>query len=201
VAKLRSGPEVEAAIRRELIGRWGGRPITEINRRDIVHALEETADSGRPYAAHKLFSYASKLFGWAIARGLYGLEISPCAGIKTSEIVGKKEPRQRVLLDSEMAALWRATEGLGYPVAPFVRVLLITGQRLREVAEMRWTEIDLDKALWTIPPERMKGDAAHEIPLPPMAVEILAALAWRIFVYDNWRHAANKRLLENEIAN
>ena len=176
VAKLRSGPEVKAAIRRELIGRWGARPITEINRRDIVHALEEIADSGRPYAAHKLFNYMSKLFGWAIARSLYGLETSPCTGIKTSEVVGKKEPRQRVLNDTEIRALWQATDGLGYPGAPFIRMLLITGQRLREVAEMHWAEIDLDKALWTIPPERMKGDAAHEIPLPPIAVEILKGL-------------------------
>src|SRR3984893_3045940 len=176
VAKLRSGPEVKAAIRRELIGRWGGRPITEINRRDIVHALEEVADSGRPYAAHKLFNYMSKLFGWAIARGMYGLETSPCTGIKTSEVIGKKEPRQRVLNDTEIRALWQATEGLGHPATPFIRILLITGQRLREVAEMHWAEIDLDKALWTIPPERMKSDAAHEIPLPPSAVELLKSL-------------------------
>jgi integrase len=176
VAKLRSGPEVRAAIRRELIGRWGGRPITGINRRDVVHALEEIADSGRPYAAHKLFNYMSKLFGWAIGRSLYGLEISPCTGVKTSEVVGKKEPRQRVLNDTEIRAVWTAAESLGYPAAPFIRMLLITGQRLREVAEMRWAEIDLDKALWTIPPERMKGDAAHEIPLPPTAVEILKGL-------------------------
>ncbi len=176
VAKLRSGPEVKAAIRRELIGRWGARPITEINRRDVVHALEEIADSGRPYAAHKFFNYMSKLFGWAIARSLYGLETSPCTGIKTSEVIGKKEPRQRVLNDTEIRAVWTASESLGYPGAPFIRMLLVTGQRLREVAEMTWAEIDLDKALWTIPPERMKGDAAHEIPLPPIAVEILKSL-------------------------
>ncbi len=176
VVKLRSGPDVKAAIRRELIGRWGARPITEINRRDIVLALEEIADSGRPYAAHKFFSYASKLFGWAIARGHYGLETSPCTGIKTSEIIGKKEPRQRVLNDAEIRAVWTAAESLGYPAAPFIRMLLITGQRLREVAEMRWAEIDLEKALWTIPPERMKGDAAHAIPLSPIAVEILKIL-------------------------
>ena len=115
VVKLRSGPEVEAAIRRELIGRWGARPITEINRRDIVHALEEIADSGRPYAAHKLFNYMSKLFGWAIARSLYGLETSPCTGIKTSEVVGKKEPRQRVLNDTGIRA---ACGGLRRPRLP-----------------------------------------------------------------------------------
>src|ERR1019366_3579013 len=67
-------------------------------------------------------------------------------------------------------------EGLGYPAAPFVRMLLVTGQRLREVAEMQWQEVDFDKALWAIPPERMKGDAAHEVPLSPMAVEILKSL-------------------------
>jgi integrase len=55
-------------------------------------------------------------------------------------------------------------------------LLLLTGQRLREVAEMQWSEIQLDKALWTIPADRMKGDAAHEVPLSSMAVEILKSL-------------------------
>ena len=139
--------------------------------------LEEIADSGRPYAAHKTFSFASKLFSWAIARSLYGLEVSPCTGIKTSEVIGrKKEPRQRVLSDAEVRAVWTAVEGLGYPAAPFTRLLLLTGQRLREVAEMAWGEVDLDKALWVIPAARMKGDTAHEVPLPLMAVDILKAL-------------------------
>ncbi len=180
VRKLRSGHEAEAAIRRELIKRWDARPIVEIGRRDIVTALEEIAESGRPYAAHKIYNYVSKLFAWAIARGMYGIEISPCTGIKTSEIIGKKEPRQRVLSDSEIRAIWQATDSLGYPAGPFVRLLLLTGQRLREVAEMTWNEVDLDKALWTIPPERMKGDAAHEVPLAPVAVELLKSLPhWR----------------------
>ncbi|MGB8901155.1 MAG: site-specific integrase, partial [Methylocella sp.] len=110
-----------------MIGRWGGRPITEINRRDIVYMLEEIADSGRPYAAHKLFNYVSKLFGWAISRSLYGLEVSPCTGIRTSEIIGKKEPRQRVLNDAEIRAVWTAAQGIGYPAGPFARMLLISG--------------------------------------------------------------------------
>jgi integrase len=41
---------------------------------------------------------------------------------------------------------------------------------------MTWSEVDLDKALWTLPAERMKGDAAHEVPLAPIAVEILRSL-------------------------
>ena len=45
------------------------------------------------------------------------------------------------------------------------RLLLLTGQRLREVAESTWDEIDLAKRLWTIPAERMKADAPHVVPL------------------------------------
>ena len=152
VRKLRSGVLVEAVIRRELIARWSERPITEISRRDVVELVEAIADSGRPYAAHRTFAYASKLFNWAMARHLYGIDASPCTGVKTSELAGKKEPRQRVLTDAEIRALWQATAGLPYPSGPFVRLLLLTGQRLREVAEMGWNEVDLDKALWTIPP-------------------------------------------------
>jgi hypothetical protein len=72
-----------------------------------------------------------------------------------------------------MREVWQATEATPYPFGPFVRMLLVTGQRLREVANATWAEFDLEKALWTIPAERMKGDAAHEVPLSPLALEIL----------------------------
>jgi integrase len=184
VRKLRSGHEAEASIRRELIERWGAKSIVEIRRREIVEALEAIADSGRPYAAHKIYNYISKLFAWAIARGVYGLEVSPCTSIKASEVIGKKAPRQRVLSYTEIRTLWQATDGLAYPAGPFVRMLLLSGQRLREVSEMAWSEIDLDKALWAIPAERMKGDAAHEVPLASVAVEILRSLPrWTVGPY------------------
>jgi integrase len=41
---------------------------------------------------------------------------------------------------------------------------------------MSWSEVDLEKGLWTIPPERMKGGAAHELPLATMAAELLKSL-------------------------
>ncbi|MGB8899193.1 MAG: integrase arm-type DNA-binding domain-containing protein [Methylocella sp.] len=177
VAPLRTASAVEAAIRRELIPKWGARPITDISRRDIVHVLREVADSRRPFAAHKLFAHVSTFFNWAISQDIYDLKVSPCAGIKAGEVIGKKkEPRDRVLSEAEVLAVWTAVGSLGYPVAPFVRLLFLSGQRLNEVARMTWAEIDLDAALWTIPPERMKGGAAHEVPLSTAAVDILKGL-------------------------
>jgi integrase len=174
--KLKSGKDVASSIRRELIPAWGDRPISDISRRDVVKLLENVVDDGRPYTAHHLIAYLSKLFNWAIVRDVYGLNASPITRGIGKDIIGAKKPRQRVLSDAELREIWRATEETPYPFGPFVRVLLVTGQRLREVANAQWSEFDLDSALWTIPAERMKGDAAHEVPLSPLAIEILRSL-------------------------
>jgi integrase len=174
--KLKSGPEVAASIRRELIPIWRDRPIGEISRRDVVKLLEKVVDEDRPYIAHHLLAYLSKLFNWAIVRDVYGLNASPITRGMAKDIIGAKKPRQRVLSDAELREIWNATEATPYPFGPFVRMLVVTGQRLREAANAKWSEFDLDQGLWTIPPHRMKGDAAHEVPLSPLAVEILRSI-------------------------
>jgi integrase len=84
-------------------------------------------------------------------------------------------PRQRVLTDSEIGLLWRATEDI-YPAGPFARLLLLTAVRRNEVAQMTWSEVDLDNALWVIPAHRTKSSAPHEAPLSSMAVDLLRSL-------------------------
>ena len=175
--KLRSGNDVASSIRRELIPAWGDRPIAEITRRDVVTLLEKVVADGRPYTAHHLIAYLSKLFNWAILRDVYGLNASPIIRGIGKNVIGAKKPRQRVLSDAELREVWRATEATSYPFGPFVRMLLVTGQRLREVANAKWSEFDLENALWVIPAPRMKGDAAHEVPLSGAALSILRALA------------------------
>jgi integrase len=100
--------------------------------------------TSRPYIAHHLLAYLSKLFNWAIVRDVYGLNASPLTRGMAKDIIGAKKPRQRVLSDAELREIWRATEAIPYPFGPFVRALLVTGQRLREVANATWAEFDLD---------------------------------------------------------
>src|SRR5664279_1990894 len=114
VSKLRSGKHAESAIRRELIPAFGRKPIAGIKRRDIVHLLETIVESGRHQSARHALAHLSKMFAWVISRELYGLEASPCASIRAADIIGKLKPRQRVLLDNELLALWQATAGLSY---------------------------------------------------------------------------------------
>jgi integrase len=174
--KLKSGPEVEATIRREIIPKWRGRLIAEIARRDVVKLLEDVVDDGRASVAHHLLAYLSKLFNWAIARDVYGLQASPITRGMGKDIIGAKKPRQRVLSNGDIVEVWRASDALPSPFNAFARMLFVTGQRLREVANAKWSEFDLDVKLWTIPAARMKGDAAHEVPLSTLAIEIIESL-------------------------
>lgn len=51
--------------------------------------------------------------------------------------------------------------------------LILTAARTGEVIGAKWTEVDLDKAIWTVPAARMKAGKEHRVPLSGRAVEIL----------------------------
>src|SRR5262249_33400933 len=53
---------------------------------------------------------------------------------------------------------------------------ILTGGRTKETIGALWGEIDLDKALWTIPEGRMKKGIEHIVPLPPQAVALLRSM-------------------------
>ena len=54
-----------------------------------------------------------------------------------------------------------------------VRLLLLTGQRRKEVAGIRWTELDFERAVWSLPADRTKNGQAHDVPLSDLVLEIL----------------------------
>ena len=173
--KQRKGPEAAQDIEREFIKRWAARPITSITARDIL-AVIDAKGRDHPAQAHNLLGHIRRLFNWAIARGVYGIDRSPCERMKPKEVIGKKTVRNRVLSDAEVRALWNATAVMSYPNGPLFRMLALTGQRKSEVAQARWSEFDLEKRLWTIPAERMKMDAAHVVPLTDEMITLLAEL-------------------------
>ena len=154
----RKGREVERDIRREFMPRMGQAPDCG----DYAAGRARRCQGPRRTAARRIrrttfLSIARRLFSWAIDQQVYGLETSPCERLKPKAIIGKKVFRTRILDDAELRAFWRATRRLGYPYGPLFRMLALTGQRKSEVAEARWSEIDLTRKLWTIPAERMKA--------------------------------------------
>ena len=197
--KQRKGPEVARDLRREFVARWAKKPVTDITPQDVTAVLDEVVARGAEYQAHNLLGHVRRLFNWAIARGSYGLELSPCDRMKPRDVIGPKALRNRVLDQDEIFACWRACRRLGYPFGHLIQLLILTGQRKSEVGEARWREFhpELVRAfrkrkpddapikwamlpkewrVWTIGADRMKANTAHAVPLTNDALEILANL-------------------------
>ncbi|WP_229311806.1 tyrosine-type recombinase/integrase [Larkinella rosea] len=78
-------------------------------------------------------------------------------------------PQFLVALHGHKARLYRQT----YLA---VRLLFLTFVRTSELVEAKWSEVDLEKGLWTIPAERMKMRSPHLVPLSRQSLEILMEL-------------------------
>jgi integrase len=172
----RTAAVTEREIRRELISQWADRPISDITRSDVVALIQAIRDRPSPYSAHTTFGLIRALFSWGIELGAYGLETSPTDHVKASRLIGAKQPRERVLDDDEIRALWIATAELGYPYGPLLRMLLLTGQRRSEVAEARWPEFNFEAKIWTVPAERFKSGSTHIVPLTADVLGLLNTL-------------------------
>jgi integrase len=174
--RLRGKRPAEALVRDTLIVAWGDRPVTDIGRRDVIELVKRVAHDRGRYAAHHTYAQASKLFNWALANDKGGLEFNPCSRLKIVDLIGPAVARDRVLSDRELALVWRAACTLGYPFGDLYRALMLTGQRLAEIAEARWSEMDIGKAVLVIPAERMKSKITHAVPLAPAMLALLDGL-------------------------
>jgi integrase len=178
--------ETRRNFRNHVLPRWGERDIKSIARRDVTELLDAVMDSGTkvkgkdgsrrtvpggPIAANRVLAAIRALFNFALRRGI--IESTPVAQV---EQPGQETRRERTLSANEMRAIWTAAEGFGYPFGAFFQLALITGQRRDEVARMRWVDLDLNAATWTVPAEATKAGRTQVVPLAPLAIELLKAL-------------------------
>jgi integrase len=176
LAKQRRGHIVAKEIEREFSARWHGRPITSITRADVLEVVNDAVDRGAPHQARNLLGHVRAMFNWAIEAGNYGLEASPCDRIRPKHLIGERVPRDRVLTDAEIRALWRSAECMGYPFGAVVQLLILTGVRKSEASGAKWPEFDLDRKVWSVPAERFKSKSTHLVPLTNDTVVLLKSL-------------------------
>ncbi|VTZ52196.1 Integrase [Methylocella tundrae] len=170
-ANTRSWGETERMLNKEVVGAWRGRHFSEIGKADVHELLDKIVDRGSPIAANRILAALRRMCAWAVERDI--VKSSPCEGVKSPSVA---RSRDRVLNDEELSAIWKAAVSIGWPFGPLVQLLILTGQRRDEVAEMRWNEIDLDAKTWTLPRARAKNDVEHVVPLSNAALGVLKAL-------------------------
>ena len=198
LSRKRTGPVVAQLLRRELVSRWGGRPITDITRADVIGMIEAVGDPS-PSAARQAWLYTWRLFGWALHRGIYGLTASPCERVRIADLVGSPRPRERVLNSDELRAIWQITADGEFPFDPFVRLLLLLGCRRGELAGMRRDELDLAAGLWQLSGDRTKNEQARTIPLSTAGgrdYRFAASISRPVCLRCRQRRAAHPRIFE-----
>jgi integrase len=162
---LRSAPEIERRLRKDILPIIGHIPLPELHRRDVTRVIDAKA---APISARRAFEDIRTMVGWAVARG--DLDYNPIAGMQGPPL---SKPRTRVLSDDEIHTLWGRLDRLPDAVGKIVKLCLVTGQRLGEVTGLRPDEIDWDRKVWSIPASRVKNGHPHSVPLTPMASKII----------------------------
>jgi len=163
----RSMPAIELALSK----RWAplhDMPLHKIERRDVAARLAEIEAEHGPNPARAARITLGAFFAWAMREGL--CESNPVIATNAPPPV---KARDRVLSDAELAAIWHGCESFG-DYGTIIRLLMLTGARRDEIAELRWDE--LDGAVLRIPGKRTKNGRPLVLPLPPLAVEILKTI-------------------------
>ena len=159
--------EVERSLRRYFspLHRFNA---ADINRAMIAKSLATIRTDRGPIAADRSRAHLSKFFTWMIAEG--HAEQNPVSGTNKT---GSK-PRERVLQDSELLAIWNALGSDDY--GDICKLLILTGARRDEIGSLsRRDEINLPEKQIELSSARTKGGVDHIIPLSPLALSILTA--------------------------
>ena len=170
-AKNRSFSTVQNALVNHALPRFQGKPIKTIRKADILRLIDGIADSGAPVQANRVLAYLRRFFNWCIERDL--LHDSPASGIKAP---AKETSRERVLTLVELQGVMEAAASIGYPWGPMTALLVLTGQRLEEVANATWNEFNLDKGEWALAGERTKNGRPHIVHLSDAALAVIREL-------------------------
>jgi integrase len=142
-------------------------PLAKVEKRAIAQELSRLGKESGPIQANRTRSSLIKFLNWCAGEGY--IDANPAAFTnKNSE-----GSRNRVLSTDELVTIWHGLPEGDY--GDIVRLLILTGQRLSEIGDLAWHELDLDRGIITLPPARVKNRRRHTIPLSAPALAILKA--------------------------
>jgi integrase len=159
----------------------GDKHVAEVGKGDVF-AIIEPIWSTKTETAQRLRNRIERVLGYAMQREYRPEGPNPARWKDNLDVaLPAKSKVQKV---EHMAALpidrmygfmteLRKMDGMGARALEFA---ILTATRSGEVRGAKWSEIDLDNALWTIPPSRMKAGREHRVPLNAAAIDLLQKL-------------------------
>jgi integrase len=159
------------------------RPARDISPDDVLVVLRPIYERGKPSMADHVRSYVRSAYSWGMKSELdyrhssprrFGLILNPAAGIPTEP----KVAGTRWLDEEEFVQLYRWLEFPDAPVHPpytrAVRILMLTGQRVEEIAALHVDQWDAKERIidWS----KTKNGKPHAIPVPATAADLITSI-------------------------
>ncbi len=165
--------EDQRCFRKDVTPQIGRKKARDVTRRDIILILDSITERGSPSMANKALGLLSKLFSFAVTRGI--LNGSPIISIPLPGKIGR---RDRVLDGEEIKVFWEKVKTANMPEITklALKLLLTTIQRRGETISARWQDFNLDSGWWTIPGESTKNGLPHRVPITPLAKQVLGEI-------------------------
>ena len=140
-------------------------PLDDIDRHQLVRVLDKLRST--PSEQKHAFVAIRTMMNWCWKRGY--IENSP-----VPPLTFRSNPRNRILNDNELRSVWERADETGYPFGTIVKLLILTGQRRGEITNLRRSWIEGDTV--SFPPEFVKNNREHVLPLGGMARSIIDGL-------------------------
>jgi integrase len=158
----------------------GKMPVAMIDTTLVLKVIEPIWKD-KTVTANRVRSRIESVLGWATASGFrtgdnparwrgHLKEVLPAHGK-----IAKVE-HHKALPYKDMAAFMAELATRKGIDARALEFLILTAARTGEVVNVKWSEIDLDAKVWTVPAERIKGRREHRVPLVDRAIDILKSL-------------------------
>ena len=154
----------------------GQRPINEIKQKEIIEALSYVWKTKKE-TGRKLRGNIERIFEWAASQEL--IELNPTPSLRMMPKVTYSVQHMAALPYERAPEFWQwlmtrprmsAETKLGLAIA------LLLAKRTQEIRYMEWSHIDFDRAIWTIPADKMKMRKEHRQPITEPILSMLKEL-------------------------
>lgn len=154
-----------------ILPKFRNRPINSITSPEILEVCRAIENEGMNELAHRVLNLYSQIFRYAMPFYVQGDPAAALSGklvpIKTKHFARVTDPRDVGILMADIGK---------YPRHRVRNALLMSAYtfcRPGEIRRAEWSEIDLDRSVWKIPPEKMKMRRPHIVPLASQVVSLL----------------------------
>ena len=170
--------KVDLRLRNDVYPKLGTHDVSCVTAPEVLKCLREVEARGAVDSAHRIKHTLGQVFRYAIATGR--AENDPAAGLRGALTKIEKQSYPHITDPVRLGEVLRAIDGYSgsFEVRQALRLLPLVFTRPGELRMAEWDEFDIERAVWTIPAERMKRkkNGNHIVPLSSQALAIVKEL-------------------------